>query len=169
MYDCASVCATRRMLLEAMLALTLLVPACSSSDRDEPHAVPADLPRGQPGSHVWFDSSVSLELKESYFFDTWGPNAPPPSSGTSCWTLTRDALTAEQQTKLDAIVLAPLTAECTSDGYSYDELTVTDTDGTAATYRDTGCESRKLDGAEALLPKNAFNAFPHPVATSCAD
>jgi hypothetical protein len=78
-------------------------------------------------------------------------------------------LTAEQQTKLDAIVLVPLTPECTSDGYTYNELTVTDADGTAARYRDTGCDYLKADGAEALLPKNAFNDFPHPDASNCPD
>jgi hypothetical protein len=166
MFNCASVCATRLFLRHRLLVVVaLLASACSSSEA----AAPVREPPGKPGSHLWVEDSVSLELRYSYFFDTWGPNAPPPRSGASCWTLTRDALTAEQQAKLEAIVLVPLTAGCPTDGYSYHELTVADADGNAARYRDTGCDHLKVEGAEALLPQSAFDDFPFPDATDCAD
>ena len=53
---------------------------------------------------------------------------------------------------LDALTLVPLNDSCTVDGYSLSELTVVDSDGTVARYRDTGCSYLVVEGAKTLLP-----------------
>jgi len=147
-------------------ALLLLAGGCSSSTHQ-----PAGETMGAVGSHVWFDSSQSLQLKEAWFFDTWGPDAGAPSSGSRCWTLDRAALTDVQLGALESIVLLPLTDACTSDGYRYFELDVADADGSSATYRDTGCSSLRVEGAKAMLPANAFDptVFTPETAAACPE
>ena len=107
--------------------------------------------RGAAGSHVWFESSVRLKLRNEWRFNAWG--GAMGASGGSCVSLTHDELSDEQRTALEGLLLVPLNAGCPSDGYDYDELTVVDRDGSEAVYRNTGCEYLKVPGALAMLPQ----------------
>ena len=121
------------------------------------------------GARVWLDSSVRAEVKQVWFYETFGPNAPSPSGGSRCWQLDRDALTSSQRGALESVALIALSDACTADGYNYYQLTVFDADGSDATYRNTGCSYLRVDGASAMLPSDAFSSevFPADSATAC--
>jgi hypothetical protein len=112
----------------------------------------ASAPSGSVGSHVWFDSSTGIELKNVWSYDSWGPDAGPGQFGSSCLVLERAALDDEQRTALETLVLVPLNEQCTADGYTYAQLTVRDRDGSRTTYRDTGCSYLRIQGATGMLP-----------------
>src|SRR5262249_8003517 len=117
----------------------------------------ATTTRGSPGDHVWFKSSVRVAFRYEWFFDTWGPNAAPPPHGESCWRFDRGKLPDALRATLEGLLLGPLNDGCSSDGFSYYELTVWDSDGTSAKYRDTGCDHLRLDGAKAMLPTGTID------------
>lgn len=126
----------------------------------------AAVPRGAPGSHVWFDSSTSIQLENHWSFETLGPGSTgQPKSGSSSLALEKSALSADQLTALEGLVLVPLTSSCTADAYSYDELTVFDEDGSKAIYRDTGCSYLRAEGAQAMLPPDALSRELFPRGT----
>jgi hypothetical protein len=120
--------------------------ACTPEETD-----PAPEPRDVPGAAIWFDSSVRAQVMQHSFYDTWGPDAPPPQSTTtySCWELT--SLSEEDEDALRAVRLTALDDGCTVDGYWYTEITVWDADGSTAIYRDTGCEHHRVEGATAMI------------------
>ncbi len=72
---------------------------------------------GAPGSHIWFESSIAVELATVWAFDGWGGN--PPQSGQACWRLDREALSVAQLATLAAVTLIPLNDSCTADGFRY--------------------------------------------------
>jgi hypothetical protein len=129
----------------------------------------ASDPLGSVGSHVWFDSSTGIELKNVWSYNGWGPDAGPGQLGSSCLVLERAALHDEQQTALEMLVLIPLNEQCTADGYSYAQLTVRDRDGSRTTYRDTGCSYLRIQGATGMLPPfySWGSTFPPDPAASC--
>jgi hypothetical protein len=134
-----------------------LLLSCAASDPGSADDTDGGSPiaRGTVGSHVWFDSSTGIELR-----NVWAYNGSlagmPPVTGSTCWTFERNALDDAQLAALEDMILVPLTEACTADGYSYYELTVVDADGTRAAYRDTGCSYLRLEGATAMLPQNLF-------------
>jgi hypothetical protein len=83
--------------------------------------------------------------------------------------LDRAAMSGEQLAALEQLVLIPLTDACTSDGFDYWQLTVLDSDGSAAHYRDTGCSDLRVAGAMSMLPRGYFatSAFPLGTSSSC--
>jgi hypothetical protein len=125
--------------------------------------------RGEVGSHVWFDTSQSIEVRESWYSDVRGPDASAPISGSLCGILDRSAMNAAQLAALDEIVLVPLTSACTADGYRYVELTVVETDGQRLIYRDTGCDFLRVEGATAMLAEGSISraVFPQSSLTPC--
>ena len=131
----------------------------------------ASTPVGSVGSHVWTDSSTGIELKSVWSYQTWGPNAGTPQSGSSCLVLERAALSDAQRTALEMLVLVPINEQCTADGYSYKQLTVRDRDGGTTSYRDTGCNYLRIQGATAMLPPSYSwsSDFPPDPTASCSD
>jgi len=129
-------------------------------------ADPGQPANGAVGAHVWFASSTGIELTEAWVYDTWGPDAGPPSSGTACSTLDRAAMSSDQLAALAQLVLIPLADSCSVDGYDYHQLTVMDGDGGPVSYRDTGCNFLRVEGATAMLPPGAFTANLFPLTTS---
>jgi hypothetical protein len=123
-------------------------------------------PRGVAGAHIWFSTSVSLKLREEWAYIGWG--GTQGSSGSSCSSFERGALSEYQLHDLDAITLVPITDACSSDGFSLQELTVVDADGTSASYRDTGCPSLRIKGAQAMLPYALGGTFTSS-STTCDD
>jgi hypothetical protein len=111
--------------------------------------------RGAVGSGVWFESSVRGQLSHHLFFDTWGPDAAPPLSQTTCWAFERSTLGESQLAALSAVKLVPLVEAVTADGYSCFELTVADVDGSTASYGDSGCSYSRA-GATVMLPSDAL-------------
>jgi len=149
----------------AALLVAALSTACgSSTDSDEERDAPEP---GTAGAHVWDAQSESLELRNVWSYG--GPANVPPQSGSSCRFFARSTLSDAQRDVLEALKLVPITDACTYDGYMYDELTVIDRDGSEFTYRDTGCNYLRIEGAQAMLPANAFPAdvFPADAATVC--
>ena len=129
----------------------------------------SSVTRGEVGSHVWFDTSQSIEVREAWYAEVRGPDASAPVSGSLCGTLDRAVMNAAQLAALDEIVLVPLTEGCTTDGFRYLELTVVETDGQRAAYRDTGCNFLRVEGAAAMLAQGSFSraAFPQSSLTPC--
>ena len=138
----------------------------SSDGSDEPDGGSTER-RGEVGSHVWFDTSQSIELRETWLYDTRGGDAAPNSGCTSV-PLDRSTLSARQLTTLENLVLVPLTDACTADGYVFHQLTVVDRDPLESVYRDTGCSYLRVEGALAMLPPNFFDSMrPLPPASPC--
>jgi len=79
-------------------------------------------------------------------------------SGSTCWFFEKSALTDAQRKMLEELTLVPLVEACTADGFEYYELTVVDRDGSESVYRNTGCSFLRVEGAQAMLPANAFPA-----------
>jgi hypothetical protein len=129
---------------------------------------PAEPTLGGPGSHVWFESSIAVELATVWAFDGWGVN--PPQSGQACWRLDREALSVAQLATLAAVTLIPLNDSCTADGFRFREVTVYDVDGTSRSYRDTGCDYLMVEGARGMLDSVTpdFSLFPDEMGTTCA-
>jgi hypothetical protein len=138
-------------------ALAFALPACGNlDDLGRPPtgdgSMAAPQPRvGAPGSHAWLPSSVALKISTSWFFSGWGGR--PSSSGGDSASWNKGDLSEAQKTWLEGLVLVPLDDRCTSDGYSYEELVVFDADGTSQTYRTTGCQHLRAEGAMAMLPE----------------
>jgi hypothetical protein len=120
------------------------------------------------GAHVWTASSASLELRNVWTIDGF---IGAPSSGSQCWSFDRGALSDAQRAFLENLTLVPLQNNCSSDGYSYYQLTVIDADGSSAVYRDTGCSYLRAVGAQAMLPAGTFpnDAFSSGNAVACAN
>ena len=99
----------------------------------------------------------------------FGPDASPPITGNLCGTLDRSAMNAAQLAALEEIVLVPLIDSCTADGFRYVELTVIETDGQRAVYRDTGCNRLRVEGATAMLAQGSVSraVFPQSSLTPC--
>lgn len=129
----------------------------------------SSVARGEVGSHVWFDTSQSIEVRESWFSEVFGTDASAPISGNLCGTLDRSAMNAAQLAALEEIVLVPLTDGCTVDGFRYLELTVVESDGQRSTYRDTGCNILRVEGATAMLAQGSISraAFPQSSLMPC--
>jgi hypothetical protein len=112
----------------------------------------------------------------SYYF----PGSPPYSnSGSTCSAISRSVMTQEQLNYLNSFQVIPVDERCkiltrsccTSDGYSYVELTVIDVDGSRKVYRDTDCLNYAVTGATYKLPANSFNAtdFSTEGTASCGE
>jgi hypothetical protein len=123
--------------------------------------------RATAGAHIWFDSSVAIRITSRWFYDTWGVDAEPPHSGSSCSILRRNTLTDAQRTALAAIVLIPIKNQCSVDGYRYLEMKVYDADGSTATYRDTGCFYLADSGASVMLPTDLARDVPLEDGEAC--
>ncbi|HVJ17718.1 MAG TPA: hypothetical protein VM686_19990 [Polyangiaceae bacterium] len=93
------------------------------------------------------------------------------SSSRSCVTWDRAELSEDQLAALEAIELVPLDGRCTSDGFSYEQLTVFDMEGGEVVYRDTGCDYLNVYDAAAMLPRDSFDGslFPWDMATDCPE
>ena len=148
--------------LAAALSIGCGSSSASSGDEESPEP-------GTVGAHVWDAQSESLELRNVWSYG--GPANVPPQSGSSCRFFVRSALNDAQRDVLEALKLVSITDACTYDGYMYDELTVIDRDGSGFTYRDTGCNYLRIEGAQAMLPANAFPAdvFPADAGTVCTE
>ena len=122
---------------------------------------------GAVGTHVWTASSSSLELRHM-----WSSTGTTISeSGSQCWYVGSASLSDAQRTLLEGLTLVPLTDACTADGYDIYQLTIYDLDGSQAVYRNTGCSSLRVPGAQAMLPPDAFpnDAFPANTAVNCVN
>jgi hypothetical protein len=122
---------------------------------------------GAPGSQIWFESSIALELTTVWFRDNWSGNAP--ESGHSCRRLERQAMSATELEAIADVTLIPLNVACTTDGFDYTELAVFDTDGTTRRYRDTGCDYLAVEcNAGMLDPNNPVSRiFPGETGAEC--
>lgn len=149
----------------AALLTAALSIGCGSSSEGEEHSPEP----GTVGARVWYASSASFELRNFWYFG--GPASVTPESGSSCQFFERSALNDAQRGVLEALKLVSITDACTYDGYVYDELTVQDRDGSESVYRDTGCNYLRIEGAQAMLPANAFPAdvFPADAGTVCTE
>ena len=82
-----------------------------------------------------------------------------------------DGLNDAQLTAIEGVTLQPFptVGACNfADGYRYSEATVTDGDGTAATYRDTGCPFLTIPGSTAMIPTGFFGStFPLGDSIAC--
>lgn len=113
---------------------------------------PDPLPKGTPGAHVWFDSSVRVQYRYELSRTLWGGDGGIRERyEESCGILERP-LTDAQEAALKTIVLVPINSACSADGFDVRELTVFDADGSEAVYRDTGCSYLRVVGAKAMLP-----------------
>jgi hypothetical protein len=142
-----------RSTIAVLFAATIVISAsCHSDDPPAP---------GTPGAHIWFESSVKLDVMESgYIGSIFGS---PSHSSCSVWSYSRESLTEAQLKVLTAVTLQPFPAgmACTMDGYSYVKASITDRDGTTAIYTDTGCDYLKIPGSTAMLPPRFFvSDFP---------
>src|SRR6187399_1519214 len=95
----------RRLVLLLGCALS---SACSSgAEHPLPGGDESKMPvvedRGAAGSHVWFESSVRLKLRNEWRFNAWG--GAMGASGGSCVSLTHDELSDEQRTALEGLLL----------------------------------------------------------------
>ena len=83
------------------------------------------------------------------------------------WSFPRESMTADQLAAIESLTLQPLPTgdACGADGYDVFTATVTDRDGTTATYKDTGCPYLMIAGASAILP-NGFFRFKFPLGDS---
>ena len=145
--------ANRHSTLAFLFAATVVIGASCQSD-----SLPA---AGAPGAHIWFESSVKLDVKRYTFVAGFLGGAS--QSSCSAWSFSRESLTDAQLTAIEAVTLQPFPAgmACTPDGYSYDEATITDRDGTTATYQDTACDYLRIPVSIAMLPTGFFGAdFP---------
>jgi hypothetical protein len=145
------------------LFIVLGTHACTRIEIDPPSP-----PRDVPGAAIWFDSSVRAQVMHHSFYDTWGPDAPPPQSTTtySCWE--RTSLAEADEEAFRAVRLTALDDSCTMDGFSYTEITVWDADGSSATYRDTGCDQLRVEGATAMIDAATVDAaLLNPVGEAC--
>jgi hypothetical protein len=138
-------------------ALAFVLPACGSQDDLDP-LHPDDGPMaahqeraGAPGAHAWLPTSVALKISSRWSYSGWGGR--PSSSGETSAAWNKGDLSEAQKTWLETLVLLPLDNRCTADGYSYKELVVSDADGTSKTYRTTGCQHLRVEGATAMLPE----------------
>lgn len=141
-----------------LAAVTVMGAGCQSDGS------PAE---GSPGAHIWFESSVQLDLERIEVFD--GPGVAPPGT-CGAWSFPRAALTDAQLAAVEAVTLRsfPTSNACEADGYTYTDATVTDTDGTTATYRDTGCPYLRIAGSSAMLPPGFFGStFPLGASQPC--
>jgi hypothetical protein len=121
-----------------------------------------------PGAHIWFESSVELDVRDYAYFDS---SVGPGLSTCRAWSFSDQSLTDDQLAAIEGVTLQPFPAgdACDQqDGYSYNEATVTDGDGTAAEYRDTGCAFLRISGSTAMLPPGFFGStFPLGDSTPC--
>ena len=123
---------------------------------------------GAPGAHIWFEASVGLDVRDYAYFDS---SVGPGLSTCRAWSFSDQSFTDAQLTAIEGVTLQPFPAvgACDqTDGYWYSEATVTDGDGTAATYRDTGCPYLTIPGSTAMLPTGFFGStFPLGDSTVC--
>jgi len=128
---------------------------------------------GAPGAHIWFESSVGLDVRDYAYFDSSvGPDRSVGPGLFTCraWSFSDQSFNDAQLTAIEGVALRPFptVGACDSDGYSYSEATVTDGDGTAATYRDTECPYLTIPGSTAMLPTGFFGSiFPLGDSTPC--
>jgi hypothetical protein len=142
----------------AMLVAAMVVIGTGCNSNSPPAS-------GAPGAHIWFESSVGLDVRQYTVFDS--PVAPE-SSTCVAWSFSRQSLTDVQLTAIEGVILQPFPVggACAEDGYSYSDATITDGDGTTATYRDTGCDFLRI--STAMLPTGFFGStFPLGDSTVC--
>jgi len=119
-------------------------------------------------SRVWFDSSSAIRVETWWSYYTWGGNPGTGSSGSSCWAISRADMSAAQLSSLEELTLiagGTDMAECTVDGYHYNQLTVIDSSGTTSKYLDTTCSTFNTGGAKTKVPSSFFNSDSLSLAT----
>lgn len=124
--------------------------ASGSDDDDRARTGTVEVP-GEVGSHVWRATSASVTLDTHWSYDSLGQPGVMPSSGSTSMTHLRAELSPGALGRLEGLKLIPLEDQCTADGYRYNVLTITDADGTSATYADTGCNYLRVEGATVML------------------
>lgn len=130
-----------------VVCAALGVVGCAPGTEGDGGARQGEVP-GAVGSHVWYPTSASVTLDEHWASTGFGR---PAQSGDESETYERAELSAGALSRLENLTLLPLKETCTSDGYRYHVLTITDADGTSAAYADTGCEYLRLEGATVML------------------
>ena len=107
-------------------------------------------------------------MRDYAYFDS---SVGPGLSTCRAWSFSNQSFTDAQVTAIEGVTLQPFptVGACDQqDGYSYSEATVTDGDGTAAKYRDTGCPFLTISGSTAMLPTGFFGStFPLGDSTPC--
>lgn len=109
-----------------------------------------------PGSMVWFDTSVSLKLMRSTYTSYAYP-AGTPNLEHTCRAVNRAELTPEQENRLAALTLVPLTFD--SDPHEFEDLVVLDADGGEVTYRSNAGSSFHLPNQRARFEPGVYSAL----------